>query len=134
MVAQIRKSPSLGESLPRRVRYAPMPPTERRMSCGPTTPWVGIVLSGVVAFLGAAYVAMPRSSVDGPHSSADNTVSRSTGPTLSTDALQAAPSPHMTAEQRVLPGSPETSIDLRPSASPAATQRHWSLRRQRTSR
>lgn len=104
------------------------------MRCGPTTQWIGIVLSGVVAFLGAAYVAMPRSSVDGPHSGADNTVSRSTEPTLSTDALQAAPSPHMTAEQRVLPGSPETSLDLRAGTSPDSTPGHWAIRQHHTSR
>ena len=104
------------------------------MSCGPKHHWVGIVLSGVIAFLTAAYVVMPGHSVDGPHRGDDITVARSNEPTLSTDALQAVPTPHISAEQRVLPSSPETSLDLRPNASPDATPEHWALRRDRTSR
>ena len=104
------------------------------MRCRPTTQWIGTVLSGVVAFLAAAYVAMSGAALDGPQDGASIPVSRSTVPTLSTDALRTAPKPHLAAEQRILPGSPEDSLDLRTGTPPDSTPGHWAIRQHPTSR
>lgn len=104
------------------------------MRCGPTTQWIGIVLSGVVAFLAAAYVAMSGPALDDPHDSASIPVSQSAVPTLSTDALRTAPRPQLAADRRALPGSPDASLDLRAGTSPDSTPGHWAIRQHHTSR